>query len=86
MGLDPALWTEDTHDWRGDAAGEMLDIIGSGLGPGSVVLMHDGLGPGARREGCGQTVALVGMLVERIRGLGCEPGPMTCGVAAPEAR
>lgn len=75
-GLELALWTEDTHDWRGDSAREMLDSIGDELGPGSVVLMHDGIGPGAQRDGCDQTVALVGMLAERIRGLGCEPRPM----------
>lgn len=75
-GLRLALWTEDTHDWRGDAAGEMLETIGGGLRPGSVVLMHDGLGPGARREGCEQTVALIGMLAQRIRELGCEPEPV----------
>lgn len=86
MGLDLALWTEDTHDWRGDTADEMLDSIGSGLGPGSVVLMHDGLGPGARRSGCDQTVALVGKLVHRIRELGCEPEPMMSGLGTPETR
>ncbi len=77
MGLGLAFWTEDTHDWRGDAAGEMLDGIGDDIGPGSVVLMHDGLGPGARRKGCEQTVALVGKLSRRIRELGCEPRPMS---------
>lgn len=79
-GLGLALWTEDTHDWRGDGAEEMLNDIGGSLGPGSVVLMHDGLGPGARRSGCEQTTALVGLLAERIRGLGCEPVPMTGGM------
>ena len=29
--------------------------------------MHDGIGPGARREGCEQTVELVGKLARRIR-------------------
>jgi peptidoglycan/xylan/chitin deacetylase (PgdA/CDA1 family) len=82
LGLSLVLWTEDTHDWRGDTATEMLNDINNGLGPGSVVLMHDGLGPGARRAGCGQTVALTGMLARRVRELGCEPEPMSGGLAS----
>lgn len=86
MDLWLAPWTEDTHDWRGDMTAEMLDSISESLRPGSVVLMHDGLGPGARREGCDQTVALVGKLVERIRELGCEPEPMSAPGRELEAR
>lgn len=74
FGLEIALWTEGTCDWRGDPASEMLERVGTQLRPGSVVLMHDGIGPGARRSGCSETVALVGSLVKRIRSLGCEPG------------
>jgi len=76
FGLELALWTEGTRDWRGDRASEMLERVGPGLRPGSIVLMHDGIGPGALRSGCGETVALVGPLVERIRLLGYEPGPL----------
>ena len=72
--LEVVLWTEDTHDWRGDPAGEMFSSVGTGISPGSVVLMHDGLGPGARRTGCGETVALIPALSEHIRQLGLEPG------------
>lgn len=74
LGLDIILWTEGTRDWRGDSAPEMLERVGPQLRPGSVVLMHDGIGPGARRSGCSETVALVGGLVKRIRSLGCETG------------
>ena len=77
FGLEIILWTEGTRDWRGDPAPEMLERVGPQLRPGSVVLMLDGIGPGARRSGCGETVALVGGLVERIRSLGCEPGLLT---------
>ncbi len=77
FGLEIVLWTEGTRDWHGDPAPEMLERVGPRLRPGSVVLMHDGIGPGARRSGCGETVALVGGLVERIRSLGCEPGLLT---------
>lgn len=73
FGLTLALWTADTHDWRGDGATGMLDAISPVLGPESVVLMHDGLGPGSRRSGCQNTVALVHPLLRHIRSLGCEP-------------
>ena len=74
FGLEVVLWTEDTHDWRGDKASQMLSSIESGISPGSVVLMHDGLGPGARRTGCGETVGLIPALANCIRQLGLEPG------------
>ena len=82
FGLEIALWTEGTRDWRGDPAPEMLGRVGPRLRPESVVLMHDGIGPGARRSGCGETVALVGGLVERIRSLGCEPGLLSTTLGA----
>ena len=34
-----------------------------GLRDGDVVLMHDGLGPGARRTGCAATVELTRLLL-----------------------
>ena len=82
FGLELALWTEGTRDWRGDPASKMLECVGPELRPGSIVLMHDGIGPGALRCDCGETVALVGPLVERIRSLGCEPGPLTTSFTA----
>jgi hypothetical protein len=39
--------------------------------------MHDGLGPGARRSGCEETVALIGKVIEQARSFGCEPCPMS---------
>jgi peptidoglycan/xylan/chitin deacetylase (PgdA/CDA1 family) len=77
FGLDLATWTADTHDWRGDAASEMLRRIEPQLWPGAIVLMHDGMGPGATRTGCEETVALVGPLVTRLRSLGCEPASLS---------
>jgi peptidoglycan-N-acetylglucosamine deacetylase len=50
-------WSVDTHDWRGDSAGSMFKATRSQLGPGAVVLAHDGIGPGARRDGAAETVA-----------------------------
>ncbi len=83
FGLRLAPWSLDTHDWRGDPAPEMLRRAEPLLGPGSVVLMHDGLGPGARRGGCEETVALVGGLVALLRSMGCEPAPLTLPPEAP---
>jgi peptidoglycan/xylan/chitin deacetylase (PgdA/CDA1 family) len=65
-------WNIDTHDWRGDPAARMLGALEAqgGLRPGDVILMHDALGPGARREGCAETVALTELLLaaaERLR-------------------
>lgn len=76
FGLDISLWEADTRDWRGDSAEAMLDAVGPSLSPGDTVLMHDGLGPGATRPGCEETVRLVGPLVSRIRGIGCEPASL----------
>ncbi len=76
FGLRLAPWSADTHDWRGDPASEMLSGIEPLLGPGSIVLMHDGLGPGSLRGGCQETVALVQPLVALLRSMGCEPATM----------
>ena len=54
----------------------MLAGVDPLLRPGAVVLMHDGVGPGALRSGCGETVSLVGPLVSRLRELGCQPSPL----------
>jgi peptidoglycan/xylan/chitin deacetylase (PgdA/CDA1 family) len=77
FGLQLAHWSADTRDWRGVSAPKMLRRVEPLLGPGSVVLMHDGLGPGARRSGCEETVALVRSLVAHLRSMGCEPAPLT---------
>ncbi len=76
FGLRLAPWSADTHDWRGDAAAEMLNGVEPLLGPGSIVLMHDGLGPGSLRSGCRETVALVEPLVALLRSMGCKPALM----------
>lgn len=86
-GLRIAGWTVDTHDWRGDGAAEMLGNVESLLRPGATVLMHDGIGPGALRDGCEETVALVPMISARLRELGCEPSalPGAAGVVGRES-
>ena len=51
-GLSLIGWSADTHDWRGDPATTMLNSIEAAIEGEAVVLMHDGLGPGAKRDGC----------------------------------
>ena len=70
-------WSADTRDWRGDSAEQMLDAIRDDLRPGGVVLMHDGIGPGARRADCLQTLRLLTPLcrLARERGLALEAMP-----------
>ena len=55
-GLELCHWDLDTHDWRGDRAEQMLAAIGPELHDGAIVLLHDGLGPGALRTSCEETV------------------------------
>jgi peptidoglycan/xylan/chitin deacetylase (PgdA/CDA1 family) len=55
-------WDVDSHDWRGDGAEQMLAAVGPELHAGAVVLLHDGLGPGARRRGCEETVRFTRMI------------------------
>lgn len=69
-GLELVGWTIDTHDWRGDTASAMLERAADELGDASIVLMHDGLGPGARRAGCEATAALIAPLVTLARSRG----------------
>ena len=63
-------WSADTHDWRGDRAADMHAGVAPLLGAGAIVLMHDGVGPGALRDGCGETVALTRMLLRTLHGNG----------------
>jgi peptidoglycan-N-acetylglucosamine deacetylase len=67
-------WNVDTHDWRGDGAERMWGAVGAqgGLRDGDVILMHDGLGPGARRDGCEETLALTELLLAGAAAAGLE--------------
>jgi peptidoglycan-N-acetylglucosamine deacetylase len=66
-------WSADPFDWDGSTAGVMLDRLGAQVRPGSVVVLHDGLGPGARRRDCTETIRLIRPLASMIRALGCHP-------------
>jgi peptidoglycan/xylan/chitin deacetylase (PgdA/CDA1 family) len=69
-GLAVIGWTVDTHDWRGDTATTMFAMTRDRLTDNAVVLAHDGIGPGARREDPRETVAYVTQVVEFAREAG----------------
>lgn len=69
-------WTADTEDWRGGTPEEMLARVGGDILPGAIVLLHDGVGPGATRGGCTGTVDLLGPLVALTRSHGLEPATL----------
>jgi peptidoglycan-N-acetylglucosamine deacetylase len=72
-------WNLDSHDWRGDSAELMYSAIETqgGLRDGDVVLMHDGLGPGARRANCAATLELTRLLLAESARLGLRPAPVS---------
>jgi peptidoglycan/xylan/chitin deacetylase (PgdA/CDA1 family) len=75
-GLTLVGWTADTEDWRGDTPGEMLGRVDGNLLPRAIVLMHDGIGPGATRDGCAMTVDIISPLVSLARSRDLEPVPL----------
>jgi peptidoglycan-N-acetylglucosamine deacetylase len=75
-GLTLVGWTTDTEDWRGDPPGEMLARVNRGISPQAIVLMHDGIGPGATRDGCAMTVDVISPLISLARSRGLEPVPL----------
>ena len=54
----------------------MLARVREDITPGAIILMHDGIGPGATRDGCAGTVALVDPLVALVRSRGLEPAKL----------
>lgn len=79
LGLGLWGWSDDTEDWSGRATGSMLADLEASLQGGSVVLMHDGVGPGARRDDCAATVDLIAPLAELCRSRGLEPVALGAG-------
>jgi len=73
-GLRLIGWTVDSHDWRGDSAEQMFDATRADIEAGSVVLAHDGIGPGARRRDARETLRYVQLVAAdaRRRGLRLE--------------
>jgi peptidoglycan/xylan/chitin deacetylase (PgdA/CDA1 family) len=60
-------WTADTHDWRGDSAAAMFEETREALSDGAIVLAHDGMGPGARRDSPAATLRYVALVGEHAR-------------------
>lgn len=60
-------WTVDTHDWRGDCAADMFEATREALTDGAIVLAHDGLGPGARRDSVEATFDYVALVAKHAR-------------------
>ena len=77
LGLAVVLWDADTEDWSGRSATTMLAGIDPSIRPGAVVLMHDGIGPGALRTGASATVELIAPLVALARERGLEPATVS---------
>jgi peptidoglycan-N-acetylglucosamine deacetylase len=75
-GLSLIDWTIDTHDWRGDSVATMLAFARARLEHGGIVLMHDGLGPGAQRIGVQNTVELLLPLIAAARAAGLSVGSL----------
>jgi peptidoglycan/xylan/chitin deacetylase (PgdA/CDA1 family) len=63
-------WSVDTRDWRGDCARDMFLATRDALGDGTIVLAHDGLGPGALRDGAEETLAYVELVAGYARSRG----------------
>jgi peptidoglycan/xylan/chitin deacetylase (PgdA/CDA1 family) len=77
LGLELVRWDIDTHDWRGDSAAAMHARVAGEIRADSVVLMHDGLGPGARRTDCRETLRLIPALLNTLRARRLRPARVT---------
>ena len=66
-GLRLVGWSVDTHDWRGDAAPEMFAATRDALTAGAIVLAHDGIGPGSRRQDATATLAYAELAIDHAR-------------------
>ena len=75
QGLELVGWTVDTHDWRGDAAERMFAATADCCRAGAIVLAHDGIGPGARRNDASETLRFVSLVAAHARrnGLSLDP-------------
>lgn len=84
-GHHSVLWTVDPLDWKRPGAGAIAARVLGGVGPNSIVLMHDGGGNRA------QTVAALPIIIEGLRARGfrfvsiCRPIDLTAPAPAPAA-
>lgn len=75
-GLELIHWTHDTEDWRGDPAADLVARTADAAGHGGIVLAHDGIGPGALRADCAETVKAIRELVARARAASVAVAPV----------
>ncbi|MBW6469034.1 MAG: polysaccharide deacetylase family protein [Coriobacteriia bacterium] len=60
-GMDLVMWDVDPQDWRRPGVEPMLEKLLADIGPGSVVLLHDG---GGNRS---QTIEMLPRLIEELK-------------------
>lgn len=65
LDLELIHWSLDPEDWAGAAASTLLARLPDDALPGAIVLLHDGLGPGATRTSCAPTAELIEPLLAR---------------------
>jgi len=70
-------WNLDPEDWAGGTAAAMHGRVAGLLAPSTVMLLHDGVGPGARRSDCRRTIELIPRLVATMRSRGLCPAPLS---------
>ena len=61
MDMDLVMWDVDPQDWRRPGVERLLDDMLSQIGPGSVILLHDG---GGDRS---QTIEVLPLLIEELK-------------------
>jgi peptidoglycan-N-acetylglucosamine deacetylase len=64
MGMDLVMWDVDPQDWRRPGVEPMLQNMRANIGPGSVVLLHDG---GGDRT---QTIEALPVIIEELKAEG----------------
>lgn len=69
-GLTLTGWTVDSHDWRGDTAATMFAATREQLVQDAIVLAHDGIGPGAKRDDARDTVTYIARVIDFARETG----------------
>src|SRR5207245_8632166 len=71
-GIATAMWSVDPRDWSRPGTGTIVNRVLSAVGPGSIVILHDG---GGDRS---QTIAALPSIIEGIRARGYRLVPI-CG-------
>jgi len=68
LGIATALWTHNTGDWRKPAPTAIAAKATNELGPGDIILMH---------QGDMQSVKALPMIIDRVRALHLSPGRLS---------